>query len=277
MGIFDSVLDSFGLGGSSDAGANAAAQQQGFNQQGIDYNKLLLDQTTGRLNPFIQAGTDALGNLVAGSTVGGLNEQLAQIFDSDVFSSLFDERTRAAEGALSAGGLTRSGTALQEAGRIPTDIGLMLSNLLSGRNQNLASSGQTAITDLGQLGSSFGQTVGGLYQSSGQAASSGALADAQADSQSASNLVNTAISLGTFFFSDDRLKTNIQVIGQVGPLDLVTWDWREFTEDTIIQDSPTTGVLASQVERHFPEHVHEFGGWNMVDYAGLLDGLEGAH
>lgn len=96
------------------------------------------------LSPFIDAGTGALGGLTEGSTIEGLDARLGRIFDSQIFGNLVEERTRGVEGALSAGGLTRSGTAIEELARVPGDLGLQIEQLLTGRLGGLSSQGLQA-------------------------------------------------------------------------------------------------------------------------------------
>ena len=182
-----------------EAGSRAAAEQNRFTQLGID-----------ELRPFAQAGVDQLGALTQGTTAGGLDERLASIFNTDTFGSLVDERTRAVQGQLGAGGLTRSGTAIQEAANIPTEIGLAIEQLLTGRSQGLAQQG------LGATGGIVGQ----LGQQ-GQASASGILSDAQAGSAAVSQILSIGSAL---LFSDPRLKTNVEKISEIGPLGLYEWD-----------------------------------------------------
>jgi hypothetical protein len=124
----------------ANAGGNAGAVQQEYNQQAIDELKRQFGITQENIKPFLNAGASMLPSVIEGTTAEGLDSRLAQIFNTDIFGSLVDERTRAVEGQLGAGGLTRSGTAINEAAKIPTEIGLMLEEILNGRATNLAGS-----------------------------------------------------------------------------------------------------------------------------------------
>jgi len=137
------------------------------------------------LSPFIQAGQGQLGALQEGATVGGLDARLGRIFDSDIFGELEGQRTRAVQGQLAAGGLTRSGTALQEISRIPGDLGLQIDQLLQGRQQNIAGQGLQAAGVLGNIGLSGGQFRG-------QALSSGIVTDAEARTAQLQGIINSA-------------------------------------------------------------------------------------
>jgi len=128
------------------------------------------------LSPFIEAGQGALGGLTEGSTVGGLDARLGRIFDSQLFGNVLEQRQRGVEGALSAGGLTRSGTAVDELSRLPLDVGLQLEQLLTGRLGGLAGQGLQA-----GLGLSGIQQSGGQFR--GNALSSGIVTDAAASNR----------------------------------------------------------------------------------------------
>ena len=150
MGFFSGLGEFFGFGG---AGKRAATQQIQAQQKGQR-------QAERRLRPFEQAGVDQLGALEEGTTAGGLDERLGRIFDTDSFSRLLAERTRAVQGALSAGGLTRSGTAVEELSAIPTDLGFQIEQLLTGRSRGLVDQGFTAGQDLAGIATRGGEFRG---------------------------------------------------------------------------------------------------------------------
>ena len=101
MGLLDSISGIFG--GGTQVGGQASSQANVFLQKAIAE---LREQQA----PFAAAGEIALPEVLSGITPGGLDERLGQIFGTDVFQNLVEERTGAVEGQLAAGGLTRSGT-----------------------------------------------------------------------------------------------------------------------------------------------------------------------
>ena len=103
------------------------------------------------LAPYLNAGTNALPALSASATPGGMDDMLNQILNGDNFQSLVDERQRGIQGQLAAGGLTRSGTAMQAAADVPTDLAFQLEGLLNGRNQNLVNQGNNAALSTSSL------------------------------------------------------------------------------------------------------------------------------
>ncbi len=138
-------------------------------------------QTAGNINPFIQTGIGQLGSLAQGASIGGFGERLNQIFSGGALDPLIAERTRAAQGQLAAGGLTRSGQALQDISAIPQDIGFGIEQLLTGRSSQLAGQGLQAALGLGQLGGQASLGAGRLGVQS-------ALGLGQLGAQSAGNI-----------------------------------------------------------------------------------------
>ena len=272
-------------GGKGDkAGKRAAEAQVQANDASIAEMRRQFDTTQKNIAPFLQAGQGAVPSVEAGSTVGGLDEMLAQIFNSDIFGSLVDERQRGVQGQLAAGGLTRSGTAMQEASRVPTDLGLMLEQMLNGRQTNLMNTGLNAATGLGQMGQNNSANIGNMMSQSGQATSSGIITDQQAKAQGQQNMLNTAATIGSMFltggasglfgFSDPRLKENVEQVSSIHDLGVFQWDWAEFTKGTLVDGCATIGFMADEVQEKYPQHVGEFGGFMIIDYPALLDELE---
>lgn len=237
------------MGGKKNAGQRAATAANQLTQQGID-----------RLNPFLEAGAGQLPALEQGATIGGLDERLGDIFNSDTFGNLVDQRQRDVQGALSAGGLTRSGGGVQAIADVGSELGLQLENLLTGRSSNLANQGLNA-----------GGSVANMFNQQGQNLSSGIITDAQSRANFGSQLAGLA---GGIFFSDERLKENIEELGHIGDMTLCEWDWIPQTKGTVIAGCPNVGFIAQEVQAKHPDFVREESGWLMVDYEGLLGKLQ---
>ena len=282
--------------GGDDSGSRAAAAQVAGQQSGIDELRRQFGITQENLTPFIEAGTGALPGVIQGTTAGGLDERLAQIFDTDVFGSLVEERQRGVQGQLAAGGLTRSGTAIQEAANIPTSLGLALEQLLTGRGTALAGAGQSAAAGLGQFGAQASGGIANLLQQQGQARSSGIITDAEAGQAGLSNIFGLLSGAGSavgglapaggtlskvataagIFFSDPALKKNIEPISHIKNLGLFQWDWIEETKGTLIEKCGTIGFMADEVKIKYPQHVSDYCGFLVINYPALLDELEAA-
>ena len=189
MGFFSGLSDAFGFG---EGGAGDAANQI---QAALAASNRQLEErfatTEAAFDPFQQAGLGGLEGLVEGSTAGGLDQRLGEIFGSQNFQNLVGERERAVQGQLAAGGLTRSGTALEEIANVPTELGFNIENLLSGRQGQLAGQGFNATTNLANLRQTLGQNIGGNVASGGLAGAQGILGGRANQAAGVGNLFGT--------------------------------------------------------------------------------------
>jgi len=268
-----------GGGKGDDSGSKAADAQVRANNASIAEMRRQFGITQENIAPWLTAGQDALGVTQESATPQGLDALLAQIMGTDTFGSLVDERQRGVQGQLAAGGLTRSGTAMQEAARVPTDLALALENMLTGRQSGISSTGASAAVGLGNLGQSNSSGIAGLMSQSGNAISSGIITDQQARAQGQQNLFNTAATIGSKFmdfmdFSDPRLKENVEQVSSIHDLGVYQWDWKAETKGTLIDGCSNIGFMADEVQEKYPHHVGEFGGFMVIDYPALLNELE---
>lgn len=284
-----------GGGKKDDSGKDAARAQEKSNEAAQAEIRRQFNITQANLKPFLDAGTNLIGSQEEGATVEGLDSVLAQIFGSENFQALRNERSRATQGQLAAGGLTRSGTALEEAARVPTELGFQIEQLLSGRGQSIVASGQNAAARTGAFGSNAASGIAGLHQNTGQSNASGILADQQAAAQRGSNLGTLAgagiggvfggfggakigagigNAVGSIFFSDPSLKKNVEEVGNLDNLSVYQWDWIDETKGTMIEGCGTIGFMADEVKDKYPHHVYEYGGFMVIDYPSLLDELD---
>lgn len=281
----------------SQAAVEAARIQAEAQREGLDAMLEQLGITREAFAPFLEAGVGALPELQRGiqpqrgATAGGLEDILSEIMGGEAFGGLVSERQRGIQGQLAAGGLTRSGRAVEEAAAIPTDLAFQIENMLFGREQagevariqglqNLVQTGLgaagtsgaqggTISTQIAQQLGGIGQTQAGGVTGSAQALASGILGGQQAQAQGTQNLM----SLAAMFFSDPRLKKNIKTIGKIGPLDLVEWEWIDELGDSFVKSFPTMGYLSTQVKEVYPEHVGEFGGYHTLNYPAINEEL----
>lgn len=275
MGFFSALGRTFGIG-AGDPAEEAAAQIAAANAAAKKELTTQFEATQGRLDPFVQAGTGALPDVIQGATAGGLDERLREIFGGESFQNLVGERTRAVQGQLAAGGLTRSGTALQEIANVPTELGFNIENLLAGRQAGLAGQGFGAATGLGQFGQTFARDVSGITRATGQAQASGTLGGAQAEAAGVQNALRGISGGLTGLFSDRNLKENIVKTGEFKGMNVYKWNWIPEVKGTIVEDSATVGFIADEVREKYPQYVYEFGGFDIIDYPMLLNDLEAA-
>lgn len=274
--------------GGGDSGARAAEAEAEANRQATAELRRQFEVTRGLIEPFQQVGERGIPRLEEASTIAGLESRLQEIFGTESFGSLVEERGRAVQGQLAATGQSRSGTGLQEAARVPSDLGLAIEGLLTGRTQNIVSGGQQAALGLAQAGQQTAGSIAGLLQSTGTSRGQGILTDAQAGAAQTQQTLNTIGALAggfagiggvsgiadLFKFSDSKLKENIEVIGECHGLKICQWDWKEATKGTIIEKCANMGFIADEVKEKFPKFVSELCGFLVIDYPNLLDELE---
>lgn len=262
----------FGFSG-GDAGQSAARQAQAQNQLGIDELRRQFDISQANLDPFIQAGVGQLPALAQGTTAGGLEERLKAIFSGESFGALRDERTRAVQGHLAAGGFTRSGEAVERIADVPTDLGFDIEQLLTNRSQFLATGGRAGAGTLGGIGAQTGGDIANLFARSGSQISTGALQDARSRTEANQNIIDTVSGI---LFSDPALKQNVEKVSEINDLNVYQWDWIKGAKGTLIELCPTIGFMADEVEEKYPDFVNDNFGFKTIDLVGLLDELEAA-
>ena len=74
-----------------------------------------------------------------------------------------------------------------------------------------------------------------------------------------------------------KLGKNIKKVGEIGPLNLVEWEWIDELGDSFVKTFPTMGYLSTQVKEFFPQFVGEFGGYDVIDYKSLNKELLECH
>lgn len=249
------------------------------------------------IQPFFQQGVGGLQRFVGSTTPEGLGANLGRIFEGGALDPLIEERTRAVQGQLASTGLSRSGAALEEAARIPTELGLQVEQLLTGRSQDLANIGLGAATgtanisqgagqSLAGLSQSFGQGVLGAQQGIGETLGQGIIGRGQAQAGFGQGILNAATAAATapilagggtilgLALSDPRLKTNVVKVGEINDLGVYQWDWKPELEGMAVAETSTLGFMADEVEEKYPEYVTEFGGFRCIAYAPLINLLE---
>lgn len=286
----------FGGGDNANAGARAAEDvakaevnnariQSIFGERALGELRNNLTQVGQDLQPFIGAGGQSIGRASNAATPRGLAYRLAEIMGGDVFRELSADRMRAAQGQLAAGGLTRSGAALNDVAAIGPELALAIEDQLFGRDAGLANTGLSATNSLTNTrnftAGNVANTTLGIGQVKGQAGvnaanarAPGILTDAQSEAQGNQNLLNTATTAAGIFFSDPALKVNAAPVGQVGDLTLYQWDWIPEAQETVVSDSMTLGFMADEVKQKYPQHVYPYCGFDVVDYANLIAELE---
>lgn len=279
------------FGGAGEAEAAAEAQVAGT-QAGIEEQRRQFDITQEQLAPFREAGLGALEQQQAllglrGEEAGA--QALARFQESPGQRFLRERqerallRNQAAIGGLGGGNIR---TALQEqaAGIAGTQLG-QFQNQLAG----LSGTGQTAATQIGQLGAQTAGNIANLQGAAGQARASGILGAQQANAglggqllgaglgaaagggllgSGAAKLFGGSAGVGGLvgLLSDMRLKQNIEKVGEL-PSGLAWYKW-EWTDEgkMLAGDQMTSGVMAQEAKEMFPDSVEEVDGFLRVNY-----------
>ncbi len=292
MGAFGGLAVSIGGGllssalsdDAGDAGGNAAQSARAISQEGIDEIRKQLGLVQGNVQPFVEAGQRQIPGVERAASVQGLDEILGEIFQTDTFRNLVSERRQGVEGALSSGGFSRSGRAIDELSAVPQDIGLLIENLISGRQSSLAAGGQSAALNLGGLGLQGAANIGGITTGASNQAFQGLSSDRLRQAESQNDLISGlfgaggsvigGLQSGGFFNSDPWLKENKIIIGTIGQLNLYQWDWIPEVAKTFIGKFATIGFMADEVKKLYPDHVKPLLGFDAVHYSNLLDEIE---
>lgn len=282
MGFLGNFGKAFGFIDNT-AGQDGANAVQAANTSAVNRINDSFDTTSKNLQPIIDTGNTARAGVVQGSTAGGLDARLREIFDSEIFQALNEERGRAVSGQLSATGQSRSGLGLQEAAKVPTELGLIIEQALTGRLQGLSDQGLNTQLGVENLRGGNANSIANLLSGIGKAEAQGFNIDNTADTQGIhkfsdqqKEILQTSLSSAGKFFSDPRLKENIRHIGFFKGLKVYTWDWIKGVKDTIVSSFPTVGFMSDEVREKYPQYVSEFGGFDVIDYPKLINKLEGA-
>lgn len=273
------------MGSKKNAPVKAAEVANQQADRGLDELKRQFAKTEANVQPFFGAGIRNLANTERNSTLGGFADKLKKIFGSGALDPLVEERTRAAQGQLAAGGLTRSGTALETIADIPTELGLAIEQLLSGRQGGLTDLGFNSAQLLGNFGQNSASQINSNLGQQGQNTASGGLGKAQAGAA----FTNSALGLGGAFlgaagaaggigpllaFSDPRLKVDVMEVARIKDLGVYQWDWHPMTKGLKVAETPTLGFMADEVEEKYPGYVKEVAGFKCVAYGPLINLLE---
>ncbi len=284
--IVDALTDAVG-NKETDPILRAAQLEAKGQRRGIRAIEDELAVTQGRLDPFTETGAGALKSYQRGSTVGGVGNRLERIFEGGALDPLVAERLKIAQGQLGSVGLSRSGTALEEVSAIPTELGFALEQTIQDRKGDLVDLGFQGAQAQGAFGSVAGAGIADLLGGIGASKSAGILTREQMlaeqrsqdlASKSAKSAAKTSAigDIAKFLlFSDPRLKTNVEKVGEVDGLGIYQWDWIPEAEGTTVEAFEPAGFMADEVERKYPEFVGEFCGWKVIDYPALIEHIKG--
>lgn len=193
MGLFSSIASVFGASKKKKAVKQAAAAQAAAAQAGIDQQNEQFQQTQANIEPYLGAGTKALGaqqDLLGLNGTGVQQSSLDALKASPLFQQLFGAGQDAVLSSASATGGLRGGNAqrsLYDAGEdtFAQIIQQQLANL-----GGLSSAGLGAATNLGTFGADKAGQISQLLGNKGAAQAGGILGSAAASQQLYSSIAN---------------------------------------------------------------------------------------
>lgn len=127
--------------------------------------------------------------------------------------------------------------------------------------------GQFMANGLTQAAYYTGQGMMGAANATANGMVNGANAQYQTDQNNFNNTMAIGATIASFF-SDPRLKENMQPIGKVGRLTWYEWDWKEFARG-VSGTEMGTGYNAEEVKELYPQHVADINGILTVNYPAL--------
>lgn len=248
-------------GGSSDSGAEDAAYVQAQSQkEALDY----LKQTERLPQAYREGALQGLGaeyGFDANGNYGADGKTIIQRAEASPFYQTAIQRGE--EGVLrnaSATGGLRSGTASENLAAVNQNA-LMASyaNQLSG------------LQGMAQLPSNA-NNIASAQAGIGQTIAQGMIGGAQSAAAASQNNFNNAMGAGALAlqgyetFSDERLKDEIELIGEQSGHNVYKWLWNGAAA-ALGLFGRSSGVIAQEVEKNRPDAVTERNGFKCVNYS----------
>jgi len=285
-GIVGAVKDTLGIGTTSDERAarqqvQASQTQAGAEREALEYLKEIQA-------PITEAQTGSLGRL-GDLAQQGVNpyqlktdrQLLSGIETSPLYQSIMSGLQAGEESILRNQAMTggfRSGGTQQNLARLGRDTQnqALLSAFGNRQQRDMQQAGLNQQAFQNQLGlestimglpSQVGN-IAGLTSGIGQTLAQGQLAAAQSRIQGQQAAGQNALNIGTSllgFFSDRRLKDNIQKVGTENGYNIYTWEWNNKAKSLGLEGSGK-GVIADEVKKVKPEAVKRHQGFDTVDY-----------
>ncbi len=243
------------------AGAAAAETSRELGLQSAAMQRDWMDYIKSQSEPFQEAALRALPVQEALIGLGDPDLQMMEIQkikDSPFYQSMISQGEEAVGRNLSMTGGLRSGTAKEALAQSTQNV---LQSLYDQKLQNLGTISGRGLQSqqVGQQGGA--QALGELTGTLGQIGNIGVSQAAQQQ--------NTAMGIAGLvgsFFSDERLKTNINKIGERDGLPLYEWEWNETAQNKFGLEGKEQGHMVSDVELEYPEAVGEKDGYKTVNY-----------
>lgn len=263
MGLFDIIgkvsdpADVFGV--RSGAAAAETAKDLGYKSAAMQQE--WMDYIKSQSEPFQESALRALPvqeAMIGLGEPGAQQAEVQKLMESPFYQSMLGQGEEAVGRNLSMTGGLRSGTANEALAQNSQNV---LQSLYQNKLQNLGTLSGRGLQSqqLGQQGGA--QALGDLTSTFGQIGNVG-IGQAANQQNTAMGLAGMAASL----FSDERLKTNINKIGEKNGLPFYEWEWNETAKEKFGLEGKEQGHMATDVELKYPDAVNIKDGYRFVDY-----------
>ena len=220
-------------------------------QAQIDASKQIRDD----LSPFREAGAEAMPLLA-----GAINDPSDRVMSNPFFQAMAAEQEQRLMASASARGKLGSGGTNDDLQRNLLLLGNQFAQQDIGSLTNLSTIGQNSAALTGAQTQQGANNLTGIMGQLGNAQAAGAVGQANAQAQGASNAMSLIGTAASIYFSDERLKENIQYSHTIdhekviGGIDIHTWDWTDEAK-WIVGDQQTEGPIAQELMKTNPEMV----------------------
>jgi hypothetical protein len=247
LGLVDDVT---GMEAAQDAALKGAATQAAAEQRKLDY---LIEREA-----LPQQYRDASLNKVAGlyGLEGGDEDALESLQRTPIYEAIMSGADIGEESVLanaSQMGMTRSG-----------DVAYDLTDFRSRLKNKALMESLQGVKGLAMLPSNtnqIGDTMAGIGRTIGQ----GQVAAGQAE-QDTTGMILSGLAQGAgAYFSDARLKINVEPKGKRNGHEWFSWTWNKRAEQLGLEGQGE-GVIADKVEKYLPEAIKVHKGFKTVDY-----------
>lgn len=272
MNSADSRLSAAGMNRSG-AAARAAADIDVSTALGLDstlYGRQLNNVNIGQsaTNAMNATGANYANNVtgietgtaanVGNTLTAGANQQGATGMQVALASSNIANQAAQVQGQLATQGAAQQGAFLTQGAQ--------------NASQALIGGGNAAANGITQSAFHTSQGIMGSTNAINQGNVNAANARAQGQ-QNTQNTLLAVASIAAMFFSDERLKENMQPIGKIHNLTWYEWDWKGEAKD-LVGAEMSTGFAASEVQAKYPECVTSKDGYKIINYPMLHETLK---
>jgi hypothetical protein len=253
------IGDLFG-GGQADAADNAAASQERAANRAITETRAATIRGQNFLAPF---GDVAQRGIDESSFLANPEAQFESLQNNPLFKLALDNANEQTNAKAASQGRLSSGDTLE---RLSNNVLLSAQPLINNQRQdinNLLNLGSGIARSSANTAINQGSTVSGLLTDIGSAQSAGMIANQNARSEGAGNVLSLA---GTLF-SDSRLKKDAEITGvNESGYNLWKWRWNDKARKLFGLKGDSFGVMFSDVLKKDPDAVSYESGYGKVNY-----------